>query len=120
MSKGRLVVSYHDGTWTDNLSIAHYGVRVGAEGLTLRIEVEPRERVGKVRRARQALAEFLAKRNAIHTIQIGKPRIASDLRRGVSVQQRPRLDVRLCAGEVDVLYPATVVFGPDEVVLNLG
>lgn len=120
MPKGRLVVSYHDGSWTDNLSIANYGLLVGPGGLTLRIEVEPRVRVGKVRCARKALAEFVAKRNAIHTIQVGKPRFTSDLRREVRTLHRTRLDLRLCAGEVDVLYPATVVFGPDEVVLNLG
>ena len=120
MAKGRLVVTYFDGSWTDNLAIGDYGLRNNRDGITLRIEVEPRERPGKVRLANQALREFATKRLKIHTIQIGKPEFTAQLRSVVRGLENTRLGLQLCAEGVDVLYPAGVVFGPDEITLNLG
>ena len=120
MAKGRLVVTYFDGSWTDNLAIAQYGLRNNRDGITLRIEVQPRERPGKVRLAQQALRDFLSKRQAIHTIQIGKPEFTTQLKTVVRGLENTRLGLQLSADGVDVLYPAGVVFGPDEITLNLG
>lgn len=120
MPKGRLVVTYFDGSWTDNLCIAHYGMQNGRQGLTLSIEVQPRERPRKVRVARAAFKDFVQKRLSIHTIQIGKPRFTSRLREKVRGLENSRFDLRLRANGVAVDYPAGVVFGPDEITLNLG
>jgi hypothetical protein len=92
----------------------------GPDGPVLQLGVKPRKRAGKVLVARGALAELVAKRLAIQTIQIGKPRFASRLRSHVRAHDGPRLGVQLSVAGVDVTYPARVVFGPDEVVLNLG
>jgi len=120
LSKGRLVVTYFDGSWTDNLAIAHYGLLKQSQGLTLQIDVESRERPGKVRVARLALADFVAKRLAIQTIQIGKPAFTTRLRQGFREQEDAKLGLKLRAEGTEVVYPAGVVFGPDEVTLNLG
>ena len=120
MAKGRLVVTYFDGSWTDQLSIADYGVHNTREGLTLRIEVAPRERPGRTRLAQQALREFVAKRLAVQTIQVGKPGFVAHLRDVARVLEGPRLGVQLSANGVYAHYPAGLVFGPDEITLNLG
>src|SRR5207244_10933041 len=100
LAEGRMVVTYSDGSWTDNLSVARYETQVSPHGLTLTIEVEPRERPGKVRLARQALRDFLSKHMAVHTIQIGTPRFTARLRTQVRVMENPRLDLRLRADGV--------------------
>jgi len=115
-----MVVTYFDGSWTDHLSIARYELRNGADGFMLRIEVQPRERQGKVRTARQALVDFVAKRQVIHTIQIGKPRFIALLRSKLRTEESSQLGLCLFASGVETLYPVTAFFGPDEVTLNLG
>ena len=117
-----MVVTFVDGTWTDNLSITRYSLQHQREGLVLAMEVVPREARGKVRIARQALATLVEKRLSIHTIQIGKPRFTSRLRERMRKLGCARLGLRLSAkGMVEgVSYPAGVVFNPDSITLNLG
>ncbi len=119
-SARRMIVTYVDGSWTDNLAIERYGLRTGPDGLSLTIDVAPRERNGKVRIARQALRDFVARRAKIHTIQIGKPAFSSQLRACVKTLESAEIGVKLSANGHAVVYPAGVVFGPDAITLNLG
>jgi hypothetical protein len=116
----RMVVTYVDGSWTDNLAIERYGLHTGPDGLSLTIDVAPRERVGKVRVARQALRDFVSRRRKIHTIQIGKPKFSTQLRLRVTQFESPVIGVKLSANGHAVTYPAGIVFGPDATTLNLG
>ena len=116
----RMIVTYVDGTWTDNLAVERYGLHTGEEGLSLTIEVAPRERIGKVRIARKALRDFVASRRKIDTIQIGKPTLKAQLRARVKALECAQIGVNLSANGHAVAYPAAVVFGPDAVTLNLG
>ena len=119
-SAGRLIVTYGDGIWTDNLSIERYLVEPRAHEVTVCIEVAPRERPGKVRAARAALRQFVARLDRVHTLQIGKARFAEQLRDQVRAAEHANVGVRLLAEGRDVAYPAEVSFGPDEVVVTLG
>ena len=115
-----MIVTFVDGSWTDNLSIGQYTLHEGSDGLTLTIEVEPRESRGKVRVARKALADLVDKRQSIHTIQIGKPQFTSRLWQRMRQRTGARLGLKLSVKGVGVAYPAGVVFGPDAITLNLG
>lgn len=117
---GRLVVTYSDGSWTDNLAIERYRVDPGAKELVLSIEVVPRERPGKVRASRAAWQEFLLKLGRVHTLQIGKPLFAAQLRAQMRASEHASFGVKLSAEGRDAAYPADLAFGPDEVVLTLG
>lgn len=117
---GRLIVTYTDGTWTDNLAIRRYSLEPGAKELVLAIEVAPRERPGKVHAARAALREFMANLGRIHTLQIGKPLLAAQLREQVRASENASFGVRLSVDGRGTAYPAGLAIGPDEVVLNLG
>ena len=119
-SARRMIVTYVDGKWTDNLAVERYGLQNGAEGLTLVIDVAPRERTGKVRIARQALRDFVSRRRKLHTIQIGKPLLKSQLRAFVKALDCAQIGVKLSAKGHAVAYPAGVVFDPDAVTLHLG
>jgi hypothetical protein len=119
-SAGRLIVTYMDGTWSDNLAVRRYAVEPGAGEVVLALEVVPRERPGKVRAARRALGDFVANLGRIHTLQIGKPLFARQLRSEVRASENTAIGVRLTAGGRDAAYPAGLAFGPDEVTLNLG
>ena len=119
-SARRIIVTYVDGSWTDNLAIERYGLHTSPDGFSLTIDVAPRERAGKVRLAREALRDFVSRRRKIHTIQVGKPKLSSQLRAFVKALESSQIGVTLSAGGHAVAYPAGVVFGPDEVTLNLG
>jgi hypothetical protein len=116
----RMVVMYRDGSWTDNLAVAHYGLDSGPPEMMLTIDVAARERAGKVRAARRALREFIKKRRRIHSIQIGKPKVASQLHAWIKDLEQAQIGVKLCVEGSSVIYPAAVVFGPDAVTLDLG
>ena len=119
-SAGRLIVTYLDGSWTDNLAVERYAVVPEAGELVLSIEVVPRERPGKVRAARQALSDFVAKLGRVHTLQIGKPLFVTQVRNQVRGLEHSGIGVKLSANGRDAAYPAGLAFGPDEVTLNLG
>lgn len=119
-SAGRLIVTYVDGTWTDNLAVRRYRVEQVDNELVLAIQVAPRERPGKVRAARQALRDFVLKLGRVHTLQIGKPLLSAQLRRHVRAAEHASIGVKLSADGRDAAYPAGLAFGPDEVTLNLG
>lgn len=119
-SAGRLIVTYVDGSWTDNLAIARYVLESSAGELTLSIDLTPRERPGKIRKSRAALREFVAKLGSVHTVQVGKPRFATHLRGKVRGLEHSQIGVRLRASGHAVTYPAGIAFGPDEITLNLG
>lgn len=114
----RIVVSYLDGTWTDSLAVADYGMSYEAGELTLAIDVAPHGPRGHAPRA--ALRDFCARLGHIGTLQIGKADLAAQLRERMKVLDRPRIDVELRGGGRSFRYPAGVVFGPDEVTINLG
>jgi hypothetical protein len=118
LSEGRIAVTFFDGSWTDELRVSRYGVRSTTEGLSIRLELESRP--GKARGARAPLAEFIAKRHAVHVIQIGTPRFAARLRSKLRAQEHARLTLSVRAGDAKTSYPVAVVFGPDEVTLNVG
>jgi hypothetical protein len=118
LSEGRVVVTYFDGSWTDQLRVSRYGVRATTDGVAIRLEVEPRP--ARKRGASAALAEFIAKREELHVIQIGTPRFASTLRSKLRTQENARLGLCVHAGTTKTSYPVAVVFGPDEVTLNVG
>ena len=117
---GRLIVTYVDGSWTDNLAVERYVLEPGAGEVIVSIEVTARERSGKVAVSRQALREFVSKLQRVHTLQIGKPRIAEQLRSQVRGLEHAKLGVKLSAQGAAVTYHAGLAFGPDEVTLTLG
>ena len=119
-SARRMIVTYFDGSWTDNLAIGRYGLHTGPQRVSLTIDVTARERAGKVGVARQALRDFVSRRRKIDTIQIGKPMFRSQLRTHVKELHCAQIDVKLSARGQAVAYPAKVVFGPDAITLNLG
>ena len=53
-SARRMIVTYVDGRWTDNLAIRRYDLELKDDGLSLTIDVTPRERIGKLKVAREA------------------------------------------------------------------
>jgi hypothetical protein len=109
-----------DGSWTDILSIARFGLRPSTEGAVIRIEVIPLLRVARGRSAPKALAELVSKRDSLHTIQIGSPAFASAVRSKLRTLEEARLGLCIAADGVETTYPVAVVFGPDEVTLNVG
>jgi hypothetical protein len=119
-SAGRVIVTYRDGTWTDNLAVERYAVEPTARELVLTIEVIARERAGKVREAREALRDFVAKVGRIDTIQIGKPLFVARVRGAVRGLEQATIGVRLSAPGAAAVYPAGVAIDPDAVTLNLG
>jgi hypothetical protein len=120
-SARRMIVTYVDGGWTDNLAIRRYDLAVGEEGLLLTIDVSPRERVGKAKVAREAYRDFVVRRRKLHVIQIGKPTLRTQLRKRMKQLENQHMEVRLSAnGGPAVSYPVAIVLGPDEVILNLG
>ena len=121
-SARRMIVNYRDGRWTEDLSVERYALRPTADGSTLTIEIEvaARERVGKVRAARQALRELVVRRNRIDTIQIEKPALRSQLRASLRRTEGARSVLKLLARGHAAEYPAKVFVGPDTVTLTLG
>jgi hypothetical protein len=117
---GRLIVTYVDGTWSDNLEIARYRLELEAGELVLTLEVAPRKRPGKVRAAHQALRDFVANVDRVHTLQARKRALGELLRRQVLTLEHAAIGVRLSANGHNRIYPAGLVFGPDEVTVNLG
>jgi hypothetical protein len=115
-----MVVTYLDGTWTDNLAVERYRVEPSERELVLSLEVAARERVGKVRVARAALSEFVAKVGRIETIRIGKPAFAARLRGEVRGLEHAAIGVRVSANGAAAAYPAGVAFDPDAITLTLG
>jgi len=121
-SARRMIVTYVDGRWTDNLAIKRYDLALDEDGLSLTIDVTPRKRIGKVQLAREAYRDFVARRRKLHVIQIGKPTLRTQLRKRMKqLENRGHMEVRLSAnGGPAVTYPVAIVLGPDEVILNLG
>ena len=119
-SARRMIVTYVDGRWTDNLAIRRYDLELKDEGLSLTIDVTPRERIGKTKIAREAYRDFVARRRKLHVIQIGKPTLRAQLRKRLKKLEDRRVEVRFSADGASVTYPAAIVLGPDEVILNLG
>lgn len=119
-SAGRLIVTYADGTWSDNLAISRYNLEPAQGELLLAIQVSPRERPGKVRAARAALKELVAKLDRVHTLQVGKPLLRKRVRDQVCLLEQARMAVSLTAAGRTAVYPASPSFGPDAITLNLG
>lgn len=120
VSPCRLVITYADGTWTDNLAAEPYAVQSGRDGTTLTLNVVPRERPRKVRAVQLALAQFAAKRGTIDSILIGAPRFVSRFRACVRESESSEVCVRLALDGAEVVYPGAAVFGPDSITLHLG
>ncbi len=116
----RLVVTYVDGSCSDNLAAERCCLAQENDGLVLTIEVAPRVRPGKVRAAHRAFRDFTEKMRGVHTIQIGKQRLVSELRGPIRESETSEIGVNLSARNASALYPAAVVFGPDELTLQLG
>jgi hypothetical protein len=120
-SARRMIVTYVDGRWTDNLAIRRYDLAIDGNSLSLTIDVTQRQRNGKEQLAREAYRDFVARRRKLHVIQIGKPTLRTQLRSHVKQLEGRSVEVRLSAnGGPAVTYPAAIVIGPDEVTLNLG
>ena len=117
---GRLIVTYVDGTWTDNLEIARYRLEQESGEMVLCIEVAPRKKPGKVRAAYRAMRDFVAKVDKVHTLQASRRTLGEPLRKHVLSLEHAAIGVRLSANGQDRVYPAGLVFGPDEVTVNLG
>jgi len=118
-SAPRVVVTYLDRTWTDQLAARRVELVTRGEALCLCIEVAARVPGKKGTRA-EALRDFIAKRGRIDTIQIARRGLASLLRKRLRADEQGGLSVSLTADGFDCLYPTTVFFGPDAVTLNLG
>lgn len=118
-SAPRIVVSYVDRTWTDRLAARRVELLTHAQEISFRIEIA--SRASKNPRAGQdALREFVAKRGLVETLQIGKRSLAALLRERLRETEDAELSVHLTVNGQGVVYPASVVFGPDAITLTLG
>ena len=120
MAKGRLIVTYSDGTWTDNLSVRKYSVDLQPHSVMLAIDVVAREAREKAELAKSALSNLARRQLSVHTIQIGAPEIRSKLKGQMRRIESSRLELSLRGKGLEVTYPAGIVFGPDAVTLHLG
>ena len=119
-NRGRLIVTYTNGTWSDNLEIRNQRVVLEAPEMVVCIEVGSRRRPSKVRMAEEALAGFVANIDRLHTLQIGKKALRKMLDQRIRAFDQALVALRVSANGHERTYPASLVFGPDEVTLNLG
>ncbi len=117
---GRLIVTFTDGSWTDNLEIRDQRVLFVPPEMIVCIEVAPRRRPAKVHAAEEALEAFVSNIDRLHTLQIGKKALRKMLDQQIRAYDQALVAVRMNANGHERTYPASLVFGPDEVTLNLG
>jgi hypothetical protein len=102
-SAARLRVFYADGGWTHDLRGDKFAVDVQGERVMLIIDL-PRH----------------APRPGVEAIQIAKAAVRESLREILQAIEAPEFCVALATRGKNVVYPASVVFGPDAVTLTLG
>ena len=110
-SAARVVLSFSDGSWTDDVSAQRLVLDVDGDRVTLSLELVPTS---------AAFSERIGKCHAIDFIQITKSRARKPLRRAFQQIENPDVNVMLLGRGRGAVYPATVVFGPDAITLNLG
>jgi hypothetical protein len=113
-SQAPVILSYLDGSWTDRLAGRRLTLGIDDGMATLTIELA----AAKPRATE--VGEFLRKRNRVESVQIAKRAVGKRLRAMLLAVDLPVFSVKLSAAGRDVVYPASVVFGPDAVTLNLG
>ncbi len=115
----RVVVSYLDGTWSDRLQARRAWLETDPQACTIVIELVEHGRSTPAKK-QEAVRHFVTRRNRVDSVLIHKARFAARLSACLKGHEGTQMGVRLVADGHEVLYPASVVFGPDAITLNLG
>lgn len=119
-SAARIVLSFADGSWTDELSGERFGVRVDGDVITVTIELARRAGASAGAKAGAHLRRILDPRGIVDSIQISKPAIRKRVHKAFRAVENPQFLVALAANGKSVVYPASVHFGPDAITMSVG